>query len=130
MIAIDHPITTVLTYDNIEKVWLFSTRNADTGLFEGDVSTMTADTAYFVLTTNFTPLKLLRPPLTSGLAGPPVPLAITVLEGWNLVPVITNSTPSPVGIAADSYFGSLGTGAVAGWLRALTFNPRRRAGTR
>ena len=123
VIAIDHPITTVLTYDNIEKVWLFSTRNAETGLFEGDVSVMTADTAYFVLTTNFTPLKLLRPPLTSGLAGPPVPLAITVLEGWNLVPVITNSTPSPVGIAADAYFGSLGTGATAGWLRALTFNP-------
>ena len=119
----DHPITTVLTYDNIDKLWLFSTRNADTDLFEGDVTVMTADTAYFVLTTNFTPLKLLRPPLTSGLAGPPVPLAITVLEGWNLVPVITNSTPSPVGIAADDYFGSLGTGATAGWLRALTFNP-------
>ena len=118
----DHPITTVLTYDNIEKLWLFSTRDAETGLFQGDVSTMTADTAYFVLTTNFTPLKLLRPPLTSGVAGPPVPLAIGVVQGWNLVPVITNSTTGQVGVGADDYFGSLATGATAGWLRALTFN--------
>ena len=118
----DHPITTVLTYDNAEKIWLFSTRNAETGLFDGDVRTMTADTAYFVLTTNFTPLKLLRPPLTSGLAGPPVPLAIGVVQGWNLVPVITNSTAGQVGVGADDYFGSLATGTTAGWLRALTFN--------
>ena len=38
----DHPITLVMTYEGAEQVWLFSRRDAETGLFTGDVAVMTA----------------------------------------------------------------------------------------
>ena len=108
-----------MTYDNASRVWLVSRRDAETGLFVGDIVVMTANTAYFVRTENFSPLKLLRPPLATAAAAPPPPPAIAVVEGWNLVPVVSNDIPTPDTIPADDYFGTLGD---KGWLKALTFN--------
>ena len=44
------------------------------------------------------------------------------MKGWNLVPVVSNAIPTPAGVAADNYFGTLGGGTDAGWLKALTFD--------
>ncbi len=55
MIPEDHPITLVMTFDGAEGVWLFSRRDAETGLFTGDVAAMTATNAYFVNTESFVP---------------------------------------------------------------------------
>ena len=125
LIPEDHPITIVMSYDNTTRVWLVSRRDAVTGLFTGDVAVMTADTAYFVLTTSFETLDILRPPLATAGAAPPVPPAISVFEGWNLVPVLSNLTKPPVGAAADTYFGTLGKT----WLSALAWNPLTRTWT-
>jgi hypothetical protein len=119
VIKATHPADIVMTYDNASRVWLVSRRDAETGLFVGDIVVMTANTAYFVRTENFSPLKLLRPPLATAAAAPPPPPAIAVVEGWNLVPVVSNDIPTPDEIDADDYFGTLGD---KGWLKALTFN--------
>ena len=42
-----------------------------------------------------------------------------MVEGWNLVPIVSNDIPTPKTIDADDYFGTLGD---KGWLKALTFN--------
>ena len=111
-----------MTFDNASQVWMVSRRDAETGLFVGDITVMTASTAYFIRTENFSPIRMLRPPLATAAAAPPPPPAITVVEGWNLVPVVSNDVPTPDAIAADAYFGTLGGGSSAGWLKALTFD--------
>ena len=118
VISSNHPADIVMTYDNASRVWLVSRRDAETGLFVGDITVMTASTAYFIRTDNFQGLKLLRPPLATAAAAPPPPPAISVVEGWNLVPVVSNDIPTPKTINADDYFGTLGAN---GWLKALTF---------
>ena len=50
---------------------------------------------------------MLRPPIATAAAAPPPPPAITVVKGWNLVPVVSNDIPTPKAIAADAYFGTL-----------------------
>ena len=119
VINASHPADIVMTYDNASRVWLVSRRDAESGLFVGDIPVMTASTAYFIRTDNFEELEILRPPLATAAAAPPPPPAITVVEGWNLVPIVSNDIPTPDGIDADDYFGTLGTN---GWLKALTFN--------
>ena len=122
VIAANHPADIVMTFDNASQVWLVSRRDAETGLFVGDIPVMTASTAYFIRTENFQALRMLRPPIATAAAAPPPPPAITVVKGWNLVPVVSNDIPTPKAIAADDYFGTLGGGSDAGWLKALTFD--------
>ena len=122
VIPASHPADIVMTFDNASQVWLVSRRDAETGLFTGDIPVMTASTAYFIRTENFQALRMLRPPLATAAAAPPPPPAITVVKGWNLVPVVSNDIPTPKAIAADDYFGTLGGGSDAGWLKALTFD--------
>lgn len=122
VIPANHPVDLIMTRDNVNQIWLVSRRDAESGTFMGDIAVMTANTAYFVRTDKFEPIKLLRPALATAAAAPPPPPAITVVEGWNLVPVVSNDIPTPKAIAADAYFGTLGSGGQAGWLKALTFN--------
>ena len=119
VIGTNHPVDIVMTYDNASQVWMVSRRDAESGLFVGDIAVMTANTAYFVRTDKFEAIKLLRPALATAAAAPPPPPAIAVVEGWNLVPIVSNEIPTPKTIPADDYFGTLGD---KGWLKALTFN--------
>ena len=45
-----------------------------------------------------------------------------MVEGWNLVPVVSLAKPLPTEIASDTYFGTLGTS----WLKAMTYDPLTR----
>ena len=117
-----HPADIVMTFDGATGTWLVSRRDAETGLFVGDIPVMTASTAYFVRTNKFQALKILRPPLATSATPPPQVPALQVVKGWNLVPVVSNETPLPPDIIADVYFGTLGNAGGAGWLKALTFN--------
>ena len=119
VIPANHPADIVMTFDNASQVWMVSRRDAETGLFVGDITVMTANTAYFVRTDKFQAIRVLRPPLATAAAAPPPPPAIAVVEGWNLVPIVSNDIPTPTTIPADDYFGTLGND---GWLKALTFN--------
>ena len=125
VIAKDHPISLVMTFDKVESVWLFSRRDAETGLFTGDVAVVTATTGYFVNTDSFKALSLLRPAAATAAAAPAQPPAIPVSTGWNLVPVVSNAGDVPDGIDADTYFGTLGDT----WLRALAWDPLTRSWT-
>ncbi len=122
VIPATHPIDLVMAYNNTDQVWLVSRRDADTGLFVGDVAVMTATTAYFVRTNNFEELSLLQPPVATQAAAPPPPPAIAIVAGWNLVPVVTFTPSTTKGIAADSYLGTLGKN----WLKAMTYDPLTR----
>ena len=122
VIPANHPADVVMTFDNASQVWMVSRRDAETGLFTGDIVVMTASTAYFIRTENFQAIRMLRPPLATAAAAPPPPPAITVVKGWNLVPIVSNEVPTPSAIAADAYFGTLRSGTEAGWLKALTFD--------
>ena len=122
VIPSDHPVGLVMTFDGAEGVWLFSRRDAETGLFTGDVSVITASSAYFVNTDSFKALSLFRPPSATAAAAPAQPPAIQVVAGWNLVPVSSNQTPVPSSIDAATYFGTLGST----WLRALSWDPLAR----
>ena len=120
-----NPADIVMTYDNATRVWEVSRRDAETGLFTGDIIVMLANEAYFVRTDSFQGLSLQRPLLGYSTSSPPPPLIITVFEGWNLVPVVTSQFPTPTTIPADNYFDTLGdfrTPGDYGWLKALTFN--------
>ena len=122
VIEATHPADIVMTFDNINKLWQVSRRDAETGLFVGDIPRMTATTAYFVHTINYQPIELLRPALTTANTTAPIPTDIPVSKGWNLVPIISGDVPIPVGISADLYFGTLAGPGGAGWLRALSFD--------
>jgi len=129
VIPATHPADIVMTFDNANQIWLVSRRDAVTGLFAGDVAVMTSNTAYFVRTDNFQEISVLRPPVATAAAAPPPPPAIAVVPGWNLVPVVSLTIPLPYGIKADSYFGTLQSGANKGWLKAMTFDPLARTWT-
>jgi hypothetical protein len=129
IISATHPADIVMTFDNANQVWLVSRRDAVSGLFTGDVNVMTANTAYFVRTNNFQEISLLRPPVATAAAAPPPPPVISVVAGWNLVPVVSLTIPLPKGVAADSYFGTLAAGTNTGWLKAMTFSPLTRTWT-
>jgi hypothetical protein len=122
VISATHPASIVMSYDNGNQVWQVSRRDADSGLFTGDVVAIDASHAYFILTESFETLNILRPPLATAAAAPPVPPAITVTKGWNLVPVLSNKATPPTGITATTYFGTLGKT----WLSALAWNPLTR----
>ena len=116
----NHPADIVMAYDNEKEAWLPSRRDADTRLFAGDVTVITADSAYFIRTPSAQSLTLPRPPLAITAETPPPLRVIYVGAGWNLVPFASNKFPPPDTIPAYEYFGTLGAD---GWLKALTFNP-------
>ena len=124
-----HPASLVMSYQNDTGLWVVSRRDAETGMFTGDVMQMVATTAYFVFTDSLDPIKLLRPGLATAAAAPAIPNAIAVKAGWNLLPVLTYQTPLPGsppgsgGVSADDYLGALRNAqGDHAWLRALIWD--------
>ena len=124
-----HPASLVMSFNNESGLWVVSRRDAETGMFTGDVRQMVATTAYFVFTDSLDPIKLLRPGLATAAAAPAIPSAIAVKAGWNLIPVLTYQSPlpgSPPGsgaVSADDYLGALRNAqGDAAWLRALLWD--------
>ena len=107
VIPADHPINQVLTYDpGLDGGWLIAERGDD-GLFAGTLTTMGSSLAYFVRTTTFEALEVLIPRPSVGERV--LPPSITLVEGWNLVPVIdiTGDLNAGEGIAVETYFASI-----------------------
>ena len=125
----DHPASLVMSYDNASGLWVVSRRDADSGMFTGDVRQLVATTAYFVFTDSLDPIKLIRPGLATAAAAPAIPSAIAVKAGWNLVPVLTYQSPLPGdppgsgAVSADDYLGALrNSQGDSAWLRALLWD--------
>jgi len=106
-------VDTVLTYDpTVPGGWLTAVRDS-TGSLIGTLNTITATHAYWVHTDTFDPIKVDIPGLAGGALT--LPPALSLVVGWNLVPVVSLdpafSTADP-----DDYFTGLS------WTRAYRFN--------
>ena len=105
-------VSAISTYDAASGTWLSATRD-DSGNLSGDLTGIDAQHAYWVSTTSFDPIEVDIP--SQGFAN--VPPAISLVEGWNLVPVVVVGNAGDT-IAADTYFGS------TSWVTAYTFDPQ------
>ena len=106
-------VTAISTYDAATGLWLSATRD-DSGMLSGSLEQIDAQHAYWVSTTSFDPIKVDIPRQGFG----NVPPAISLVEGWNLVPVVVVGNQTVKTIAADTYFGS------TSWVTAYTFDPQ------
>jgi len=105
-------VSAVSTYDN--GAWISATRSGDT--LSGALTTIESGRAYWVTTTDFTPIKTAVVTQDAG----DTPPTVAVEEGWNLLPVINiTSTNASIGntLTADTYFGSIS------WVTAYSYSP-------
>ena len=106
-------VSAISTYDAASGTWLSATRD-DSGSLSGSLEQIDAQHAYWVSTTSFDPIEVDIPRQGFG----NVPPAISLVEGWNLVPVVVVGDQTVKTIAADTYFGS------TSWVTAYTFDPQ------
>ena len=105
-------VSAVSTYD--DGAWITATRSGDT--LSGALTTIDSGRAYWVTTTDFTPIKTA---VTTQDAGD-TPPTVAVEAGWNLLPVINiTNTNASIGntLTADTYFGSIS------WVTAYSYSP-------
>jgi len=111
-------VTSVITYDPTAAgiaaggPWLVATRDTS-GNLVGTLTTVDATHAYWVETTSSAAFKVDIPAQVFQA----VPPAIQVVNGWNMVPVVSvaGNAPGTV-VSADVYFGS------TSWVTAYWFN--------
>jgi len=93
VIASTMPVDTVLSYEG--GAWKTAVRNTTSGNLEGNLSSMTAGTAYWVHTTTFQPIKVNIPGTSGGQQVTPPTVSLSV--GWNLIPAIDVSGSKSAG---------------------------------
>ena len=106
-------VSAVSTYDN--GAWISATRSG-AGTLSGALTTIESGRAYWVTTTDFTPIKTAVVTQDAG----DTPPTVAVEEGWNLLPVINiTNTNASIGntLTADTYFGSIS------WVTAYSYSP-------
>jgi hypothetical protein len=116
-----HPATQVLTFDPSDPngPWLVATRAAD-GTWTGTLSSMVAGHAYWINTGAFTPMTSLIPERDPAAVLP----TVSVVAGWNLVPIIDlQQTVAPTQANLATRGGALAA------LVPLTANPGFNAAT-
>jgi len=118
-----HPATNALTFSGGQ--WLVAQRSVG-GTWEGTLTDIDGDHAYWVNTTSSEPVKVLLG-LTSVGTAATLP-SIPITSGWNMVPVI-DLAQVKIGdagstVTADTYFTSVS------WSVAYTYNASSRAWTR
>ena len=120
-------VSSVVTYDPVNPdpvtgAWKTATRDSS-GSLSGSLSTIDAQHAYWVSTTTFESIEVEVVQLGAGAAIPP---SITLVAGWNLVPVVNVSGDAAgvdvdgvtdgIQLDADAYFGS------TSWVTAYTWD--------
>ena len=112
------PVSVVMAYDAATGVWLTATREKDAtgtfGAFVGNLSTINSLWGYWAFTETFQSISTLIPRLAGGApsgATPPQPPTVSIVIGWNLVPVLDVTGDATSGGASDlvanAYFASL-----------------------
>jgi hypothetical protein len=98
-------IDTVLSFDaSIAGGWLTAIRDTESGMLVGTLTDITATRAYWVHTTNDSPIEVDIAGVEAGSAQ--LPPALSLAKGWNLVPAVSLS-PSFTSIDADTYLSGL-----------------------
>ena len=124
VIPTDGTIDLVTTYDPGDPLgpWLVATWNADTGNFEGTLTTIDAMHGYWVRAAS--PIDLGVPLQRQTQAGSPPP-TIAVSAGWNLVPVVDlGRSAEGTTISAAAYFAGVQ------WSLAYTYDATEAAWVR
>ena len=116
------PVTVVMAYDaSSAAIWQVATRtrNADGTFtaFTGTLTTIDAKLGYWVMTDTFQSIKTLIPRIAGGAAKgamPVQPPTVSILKGWNLVPVIdtTGDLAAGAAIVNATYFSGLTTAKI------------------
>jgi len=98
-------IDTVLTYDaSVAGGWLTAIRDTESGAFAGTLTDITATQAYWIHTTNDSPIEVDIAGVEAGMAQ--VPPALALAKGWNLVPAVSLD-PDFASVDADTYLSGL-----------------------
>ena len=110
-----HPVTTVTTYDislalQGQDPWLRSTKDAETGMFSGDITMIEPGKAYFVTATASSEVKV---KIQTGVTE--LPPTITVRQGYNAIGFWSVSGDADAEI--DDYLNSIG------WTVAYSYDP-------
>ena len=120
------PVTTVMAYDPTTAAkWLIASRDTVNDTFSGTLTDMVSGHAYWVLTDTFQSIKtyIPRSGVSSDDATPSIPATISLVKGWNLVPVLdlTGSLTSATGQDLKAYFcGSVACGNAASTTKVTT----------
>jgi len=111
----DASVTMAMTYDNPTGLWQVATRNS-AGTWEGNLSTIDANHAYWVQSGKRLTLKFPIPRTAAGTAV--FPTVISVYKGWNMVPA-SDPAQRAAGTALDedALFSGLD------WAAAQTYDP-------
>ena len=101
VIPADHPASTILSYD-AESGWTTAIRSDD-GTWLGTLTTVDATSAYWIQTDSFEAIKVDIPRISAGTSVPPT---ISLMAGWNFVPVVDVTGDMNYGdaVSAKAYF--------------------------
>lgn len=121
------PVTTVMAYDPTNPaLWLIATRASSADTFSGTLTNISSSLGYWVYTDTFESITTLIPRVAGGADGgatPTTPPTISLVKGWNLVPVIDVTGNKTSADASDiipaTYFGSVGTITRVYWFDTL-----------
>ena len=113
VIPADHPASTVLSYD-AEAGWTTAIRSED-GTWLGTLMTIDASSAYWIQTDTFDSIEVDIPRISAGTSVPPT---ISLMAGWNFVPVtdVSGSLSHGDAVSAKAYFSGTDVN------RVYTFN--------
>ena len=109
----DTPVTVVWSYDpSVEGFWSVAFRDTAADDFSGTLKTIDAGHGYWMLTDSFKELEVAIPALAGGTVAGGTPIApptLSLVEGWNLVPVVDVTGDLDAGdfIDSDVYFTGL-----------------------
>ncbi len=107
----EEDITTVVTYDNASGLWM--TASGTGGSLSGDLMTIDADHAYWVVSNGVLTLDVM---LVASGGISVTPAAIPVVQGWNLVPVSdVAQSDAGTGIDPAAYFGNIDADVAYGY---------------
>ena len=108
-------VETVLTYDpSTPGGWLTAVRDGDA--LVGTLETIDAEHGYWIFQKNGDDIKVDLPGYKGGASS--VPPAISIVEGWNLVPAVTltvGETTVATSVDPDKYFLGLDWVKAKGW---------------
>lgn len=120
------PVTTVMAYDPTTAAkWLIASRDSSSDTFTGTLTDMVSGHAYWVLTDTFQSIKtyIARSGVSSDDATPSIPATISLVKGWNLVPVLdlSGSLTYATGQNSSAYFcGAVACGNAASTTKVTT----------
>jgi len=98
-------IDTVLTYDaTTAGGWLTAIRDTESGTLVGTLTDITATRAYWVHTTNDSPIEVDITGVGAGTAQ--LPPALSLAKGWNLIPAVSLD-PDFTSVDKDTYLSGL-----------------------